>query len=137
MGRAGLAHRGGEVVGGHVRTHAELGRERLGGPGVHAGHHHVVDLDGVDAGGLEGAPQRVEAEGEVAGLAEPLLPHLGPALARGPPAVQELVGGRGAPQIARHDGGAGAVLAHHQRGGGVAPGRLVGARRAGRRAGRP
>src|ERR1019366_2826397 len=45
---------------------------------------------------------------------------------RGAPAVEDLVGGRGAPQVARHDRGAGAVLADHECGRGVTPGRLVG-----------
>ncbi len=64
---------------------------------------------------------------EVAGLAEPLLPQLGPLLARRPPAVGELVGGRGAPQVLGEQRRARPGVPHHHGGRRVPAGRLVAA----------
>ena len=96
-----------------------------GGPAVHAGHRHRRDLARLDPGVLEGALPGVGPQLEVAGLAEPLLPQLGPRLARRPPAVGELVGGRGAPQVLGEQRRARPGVPHHHGGRRVPAGRLV------------
>ena len=76
--------------------------------------------------GLQGRLPRLGSEGDVPGLAEPLLPHLGPLVTRRPPPVEELVGHRGPAQVLGHHPGARGVVADHDGGGAVTPGRFVG-----------
>ena len=60
------------------------------------GDDQVVDGLGGEAGLLEGVGEDLLGQGDVGGLAEPLLPLVRARLARHPPAVEELLAGRGA-----------------------------------------
>jgi hypothetical protein len=93
---------------------------------VRACHDEVVHVVGPDASGLPQSIQRVGAELAVAHLAEALLPHPRPLLARDPPAVHELVGYRDPGTHLGHHFPL-HVCAHHYCGRAVAEERLVGA----------
>jgi hypothetical protein len=99
--------------------------QRRARPLVQAGDGDVVDLLGGDAGALQGRGPRLQAQRHVAGLAEALLPDLAVGLLRGPPAVEELLGGARRRQVLGQQRAARAV-ADHQRHGAVAAGGLVG-----------
>ena len=61
---------------------------------VDAGDDEVVDLVRGELGLLQRGLPRLDAERDVAGLAEALLPHLRADVARRAPAIEELLGGR-------------------------------------------
>ena len=105
---------------------AQLAAERLGGTAVHPGHDDVVDVVCRDAGGLQACLPGIGAERDVAGLAEAFLPCPGPAVAGGPPPVEELVAQRGASQVFGDDRGARPVVPDDNGGGGVTPCGLIG-----------
>ena len=126
MGGTGLAHGGGEVVGQGPVPHPERAGQRLGRPPVHAGDRHLVHLVGAHAGGLQPCLPRLGPQRDVAGLAEALLPHPGPAVAGGAPPVEELVADRGPPEILGHHRCARPVVPDQDGGGTVPAGHLVG-----------
>ncbi len=94
LGRSGVADAGGQAVGHAAGAGADLARHLAHGPGVGAGHHHLGDVLGREAGLGQCQLPRLVAEGDVVQLAEPLLPLLGPTIAGGAPAVEELLGDR-------------------------------------------
>ena len=94
------------------------------GSPVHAGHDQPPDVAGLQAGRLQRPGQGILAQSQVAVLAEPLLPELGGPVARRPPAVGELVGGRGGGHELGQDSG---PVPDERGGPGIAAGGLVGA----------
>ena len=126
VGRAALAHARGQVVGHHGRIEPQLLDQPGDGPPVHAGDHQAADVTDLQPGRFQGPGQGILAQGQVAVLAEALLPQPRGAVARRPPAIRELVRGRGAGhEFGQH---AGALTDQHGRPG-IAAGGLV---RAGR-----
>ena len=69
---------------------------------------------------------RLGAERDVAGLAEALLPHPGPAVAGGAPPVEELVADRGPPEVLGQHRASGPVVPDQDGGGAVPARHLVG-----------
>ena len=115
-----------EVVG-----HDRLGEPQLldqprNGPPVHAGDHQAPDVAGLEPGRFQGPGQGILAQGQVAVLAEALLPEPGGAVARRPPAVGEFVGRRGRGDELGQDAG---TLADQHGSPRIASGGLVRARR--------
>ena len=94
MGGAGDADGRRQVVDQRVGAEAELLRGRGDGPRVRAGDDGAVDVARRQLGRLERGAEGLLGQRHVAGLAELLLPQAGAVLARHPPAVGELVGGR-------------------------------------------
>jgi hypothetical protein len=94
VGGARLAHGARQVVAQCALANPEMAHERLVGPGVHAGDDDLVDLVTGQADVLQSPFPRLPPEGQVAGLAEPLLPELRALLARNAPSIQEFVGRR-------------------------------------------
>ena len=126
MGRPRLADRRGEVVGEDILPDSEPAGHCFRRSGVHAGDRDPAEVAGADARRLQRRLEGLRPERHVAGLPESLLPHPRPALARGAPAVEELVARRRAPEVLGEDRSARLVLAHHDRGRRVTAGRLVG-----------
>jgi hypothetical protein len=93
---------------------------------VHAGDDDLGDGIGGEAGGGHRVGERLVDQGPVVGLAEPVLPLLRAHVAGRAPAVGELPGGGAGAEVLGQDVAVG-VVTDHQRGGGVAPGALVGA----------
>jgi hypothetical protein len=128
VGGTGETDGGGEPVPSRVDllSDAQLAGEPADGPGLRPGDQDLVDLVGDEAGALEGVLPGPLADGQVAALAEALLPQLGPRVARGAPAVEELLGDA---RLADQVGEQALALPHEQGRTGVAAGRLVGAAR--------
>ena len=125
VGHPALADARGQVVGHDTVSEAQLPGQARHGAAVHACDDQPPDVAGLESGGLHGATHGLLAHGQVAVLAEALLPQPGGAVARGAPAVGELVGDRGGRhQLGQHVG----PLAHQDGGAGVAAGCLVAAR---------
>src|SRR5439155_7028192 len=77
--------------------------DRARGPAVEAGDDHPVDVVSLYPRGSQASGERLLAEARVLGLAEALLPLLRAAVARRPPALDELRGrGAGAQELGHH-----------------------------------
>jgi hypothetical protein len=115
-----------QVVGQHALGQPELAGQPDHGAPVHAGDDDAADITDLEAGRLQRPAERVLPQGQVAVLAEALLPEFGHPVTRGPPTVGELVRCRGG----RHELGHHVGPVTHQHGGaGVAAARLVATRR--------
>ena len=89
----GVAHDSAEPVDDSIRGDAELLRDRTRRAIVRARDDEMVDLIRDESGVLQRGFPRLHTQARVAGLAEPLLPHLRPHFAGRAPAVDELLGG--------------------------------------------
>ena len=131
MGGARLAHGARQVVAQRALTNPEVAHEGLVGPGVHPGDDDLVDLVTGQTDVLQRPFPCLPPEGQVAGLAEPLLPQLRALLARDAPSIEEFVGRRARTDPLGDDGTVLPVIADHDGRAGVPSDGLV---RAGRQA---
>ena len=122
MRGAGVADRRRKVVDDRVVASAETLRQGPDGSGVQSGDDDPVHLGRGERCRLQRRVPRLLAERHVLRLAEALLPDLGAPVTGRAPAVEELLGGRAAPEVLGDDRGLARVrVADEQRGGAVAP----------------
>ena len=113
--RAALADAGGEVVDRDALRERRLPRQSGHGAAVHPRDDQPPDVARLEAARCEGPAEGLLAQGQIAVLAEALLPQFRDPVTRGAPAVGELVRGRGGShELGQHpgplpdeDGGAG------------------------------
>ena len=125
---AGLTDGRRDVIGQDISTTRELGARRLDRAWVHACDQQAVDSVSLDASVSQHAGERLGCHGGVPSLSESLLPDPRAGVARGPPPIEELVGGGAPADELGDDRSVVGPLAHDHCGRSIAAARLVGRR---------